>query len=117
MRRASGPRRPTPFRGPPAYRSPQFIHRHSLRQSRCREIVYVCARHPNGLTESQHRKLLARNAEAKGWGWQRMGRNPSVFVRGRISHADHKTIMLHEWHLLMNTENQSTAMRSLAFLD
>ena len=33
-------------------------------------------------------------------------------------HADHKTITLHGWHrVLMNTENQSRAMRNVAFLD
>ena len=47
-----------------------------------------------------------------------MRRNPLVYVRGRVRHADHKTIMLHGWHrVLMNTERQSQAMRNVAFLD
>ena len=51
-------------------------------------------------------------------GWQIMRRNPKVFVRGRIRHSDHKTIVLPGWHeVLMNTENQSLAMQHVAFLD
>jgi hypothetical protein len=47
-----------------------------------------------------------------------MRRNASVYVRGHIRHADHKTIILHGWHrVLMNTENQAKAMRNVAFLD
>ena len=47
------------------------------------ETVYVCARHPNGVTEKEYRRILAANARAKGWGWQTMRRNPGVYVRGR----------------------------------
>jgi hypothetical protein len=47
-----------------------------------------------------------------------MRRNPGVFVKGRIRHADHATIMLNGWHqVLMNTEAQSKAMKNVAFLD
>ncbi|MDB5350119.1 MAG: hypothetical protein JWN86_1366 [Planctomycetota bacterium] len=57
-------------------------------------------------------------AEAKNWGWRVMQRNAEVYVRGRVRHADHRTITLHGWHrVLMNTENQSRAMRNVAFLD
>ena len=39
-------------------------------------------------------------------------RNMQVMVKGRISHPDHKTILLRGWHMVvMNTENQSDAMR------
>jgi hypothetical protein len=38
--------------------------------------------------------------------------------RARVSHADHKTILLHGWHrMLMNTEHQARAMRNGTFLD
>jgi hypothetical protein len=81
-------------------------------------VVYVCGRYPRGVTENQYRKLLSRNAAARTWGWQTMRRNPAVFVRGRIRHTDHRTIVLREWHrVLMNTENQSAARRNVAFLD
>lgn len=54
----------------------------------------------------------------KGWNWRTMRRNPVVYVRGSVRHADYKTIVLHDWHrVLMNTEGQSRAMRNVAFLD
>jgi len=82
------------------------------------EMVHVSNRHPNGVTESHYRKILGGNPKAKGWGWTTMRRNPGVYVRGRVRHADHKTIVLRGWHrVLMNTENQSRAMRNVAFLD
>jgi hypothetical protein len=82
------------------------------------ETVYVCPRHPNGVTEAEYKVILTGNPKAKGWGWRIMSRNPGVYVRGRIRHADHRTIVLHGWHrVLMNTEAQSKAMRNVAFLD
>lgn len=82
------------------------------------ETVYVCSRHPNGVTEAQYKVILTGNPKAKGWGWRTMRRNPGVYVKGRIRHADHATITLHGWHrVLMNTEGQSKAMHNVAFLD
>jgi hypothetical protein len=82
------------------------------------ETVHVCIRHPNGVTESQYRKILSSNGGAKNWGWRAMRRNPGVYVRGRIRHPDHATITLQGWHrVVMNTENESRAMRNVAFLD
>lgn len=82
------------------------------------ETVYVCSRCPNGVTEDRYQKILSGNANAKNWGWTTMRRNPGVYVRGRIRHPDHATITLHVWHrVVMNTENQSRAMRNVAFLD
>ncbi len=47
-----------------------------------------------------------------------MQRNPGVFVKGRVSHPDHRTIHLRGWHrVVMNTETQAPAMRHVAFLD
>jgi hypothetical protein len=82
------------------------------------ETVYACSRHSNGVTEAAYRRMVANNPKAKGWGWRTMRRNPGVYVRGRIRHADHKTVVLHSWHrVLMNTENQAKAMKNVAFLD
>ncbi|HSG70977.1 MAG TPA: hypothetical protein VLA12_11210 [Planctomycetaceae bacterium] len=82
------------------------------------ENVYVCSRHPNGVTAAQYQKLLSGNKNAKNWGWTVMRRNPGVYVRGRIRHPDHATITLHRWHrVVMNTEHESRAMRNVAFLD
>jgi len=82
------------------------------------ETVYVCPRHPNGVTEAQYKVIVAGKSKAKGWAWRVMRRNAGVFVRGRVRHADHATITLHDWHrVLMNTEGQSKAMKNVAFLD
>jgi len=41
-----------------------------------------------------------------------------VFAKGAISHPDHATIHLDKWHeVVMNTEQQSRAMRNVAFMD
>ena len=82
------------------------------------EVVYVCSQKPNGLTQAQFNAFVSRKPEAKSWHWSTMRRNPSVYVKGRVRHADHATIVLHDWHrVLMNTESQSAAMRHVAFLD
>jgi hypothetical protein len=82
------------------------------------EMVYVCSRHPAGVSEDQYQRILAHNKKAKGWGWRVMRRNPGVYVKGRVRHADHATITLRGWHqVLMNTEGESKAMRNVAFLD
>jgi hypothetical protein len=82
------------------------------------ETVFVCARHPNGVPAETYRRIVAANPTGRGWNWRAMRRNATVYVRGRIRHLDHATVMLHGWHrVLMNTENQSRAMRNVAFLD
>jgi hypothetical protein len=82
------------------------------------DTVYVSSQHPNGLTETQYRKLISRNPKLRNLQWVTQRRNPGVFVRGKIRHADHKTIILNDWHqVLMNTETQSVAMRHVAFID
>ena len=80
--------------------------------------VYVCRQYPNGLTEQEKKNLLNQNPTASKWNWQVMQRDPTVFVRGSVSHSDHATIHLDGWHrVAMNTENQSRAMAQVAFLD
>lgn len=82
------------------------------------EVVYVCSKKPNGLTQSKFNAFVSRRPEAKKWHWATMRRNPSVYVKGRVRHADHATIVLHDWHrVLMNTESQAASMRHVAFLD
>jgi hypothetical protein len=82
------------------------------------QAVYVCSRHPSGVTEHQYQRIVSDNPEAKRWGWRLMRRNAEVYVRGRVRHADHAAITLHGWHrVVMNTENQSRAMANVAFLD
>jgi hypothetical protein len=80
--------------------------------------VYVCRHRPNGLTEAAYRELLERNPRARFWGWQVMRRDMEVYARGRVRHADHKTVVLAGWHLVqVNTETKAPAMRHVAFLD
>lgn len=82
------------------------------------ELVYVSVQYPNGLTERQYRRLISRKPELRHLHWTTQRRNPGVFVRGRIRHSDHKTIILDGWHeVLMNTETQAAAMRHVAFID
>jgi hypothetical protein len=82
------------------------------------ELVYVSNRRPNGLTQSEFAALVSREPEARHWQWTTMQRDPTVYVRGRVRHADHATITLDGWHqVLMNTETQAAAMKHVAFLD
>jgi len=82
------------------------------------ELVYVCSNRPNGLTETQYRKLLQGNPAAAQWGWRALQRNPRVYARGRIRHPDHATITLSDWHrVVMNTETETETMRNVAFID
>jgi hypothetical protein len=80
------------------------------------ELVYVDAQN-RALTAFQYQRLLRRDATAARHYTPRR-QNMQVLVKGRISHADHKTIVLRDWHrVVMNTENQSAAMRFVAFID
>ena len=83
-----------------------------------RDGLRLLAATPTASPRRSTRRILAGNPKAKGWGWRIMRRNPGVYVRGRVRHADHATITLHGWHrVVMNTEGQSKAMRNVAFLD
>jgi len=82
------------------------------------ETVHVSAKHPNGITPAEYKGLLRSNPNAARWGWRVMTRNPGVYARGTVRHADHETITLPFWHrVLMNTETQSRTMAHVAFLD
>lgn len=82
------------------------------------EPVMVCSRHSRGVTVPQYRGLLASNPSAARWGWHQMMREPDVYVRGRVWHKDHKTVVLDVWHrVAMNTEREAPFARHVAFLD
>lgn len=82
------------------------------------ETVYVCRQYPHGLRETEYRDLLARQPHQASLAWQVRRRDARVFVRGRVRHTDHATILLDDWHRVwMNTENESHAMSQVAFLD
>ncbi len=82
------------------------------------ELVYVSRTRPDGLTESERKALIRSNKAAAQERWTTMRRNAQVYVKGRIAHPDHETVVLPCWHLVqMNTENKAPAMRHIAFLD
>ena len=79
------------------------------------ETVYVSAKYPSGLTAAQYNALTEQERKL---GFRMMKRDAAVYVRGEVTHPDHKTVYLQGWHrVFMNTENRSMAMRYLAFLD
>ena len=81
-------------------------------------LVYVNRYFPNGLTEVERTKLIQQNSAWARQVWWTMVRDPIVHVRGRISHADHATLVLSDWHrVVMNTENQARGNAFVAFLD
>lgn len=78
------------------------------------EAVRVHRRHaPNGITEVEFARLTKEVQEEPGW--RNMVRNPEAFVRGKIRHPDHKTIVLKEWHKVV--ANREVGSRNVAFLD
>jgi hypothetical protein len=82
------------------------------------KLVYVSPMAPEGLSEEAYRKRLHDDPRASRIPWRTMRRNPRVYVRGRISHPDHATLVLAEWHrVYMNTETQAKANVAVVFLD
>jgi hypothetical protein len=82
------------------------------------EVVWVCGKRPNGVTRGQYEQLLKSNPKTRSWDWRQMRRGAAVYVRGRVWHKDHKTIVLDTWHrVLMNTENEAPGARHVVFLD
>lgn len=82
------------------------------------ETVMVCTYRPSGLTEAQYSELLQVNRKAAKWDWRQMVREPRVYVRGRVWHADHKTVVLDVWHrVAMNTEREASFASRVVFLD
>lgn len=80
------------------------------------ETVYVSPGAPNGLTDDEYRALSG--GERSRWSWRVARRNPRVYVRGRVRHPDHATVVLDDWHeVFSNTEHLSHAMRNVVFLD
>lgn len=74
----------------------------------------------NGISKEKYDKFIKEN-ENKSWkksGWTQMMRDAKPYARGRITHADHATVVLHGWHLIVpNTESNAQAMKHVVFLD
>jgi hypothetical protein len=82
------------------------------------ETVWVSRRAPDGLTEGEYRQLLLTTPRARDWGWRVMRRNPEVYARGSVRHADHRTVVLGGWHrVMMNTEQAAAGNAQVVFLD
>jgi hypothetical protein len=68
-----------------------------------------------GISAEEYKRLAERERKL---GFTMMKGDAAVYVRGEVRHPDHETITLNGWHrVLMNTENRSSALRYLAFLD
>jgi hypothetical protein len=81
-------------------------------------LVMVCDKHPAGIAMENYARLLQKNPSAKHWNWQQMRRGALLYVRGRVWHPDHQTIVLDCWHrVVMNTEGQAPGSRAVVFLD
>jgi hypothetical protein len=82
------------------------------------ESVMVCDRHPAGVPLNSYGKILRKNPKARSWNWRQMRRDAEVYVRGRVWHPDHKTLVLACWHrVLMNTEHLAPGRSNVTFLD
>jgi len=80
--------------------------------------VCVCPQHPAGVSESEMNAIVATNRRARGWGWRRMTRDASVYVRGKVRHGDHATIRLDAWHqVYLNNERFASWAERIVFLD
>jgi hypothetical protein len=80
--------------------------------------VYVCHRHPAGVSQEEYDGIVKADPAARRWRWQGMTRDAEVYSRGRVRHPAHRALALRGWHRVwMNTERKSRAMRHVAFLD
>ncbi len=81
------------------------------------EAVWVHAAHaPQGIRASQYGQLPRKLRRRPGW--IRQVREPELYARGRVRHADHATVRLRGWHrVLMNTERFAPAAQAVTFLD
>ena len=82
------------------------------------ERVYVCSRHPEGVSQERYAAMVKRDPSLLGLDWRAMARNPRVYARGTVRHPDHATITLREWcRVLLNTETEAPSMPRMAFID
>jgi hypothetical protein len=72
------------------------------------EREFICDRYPRLVFfEAEYREMLATRRKAKRWNWRQLPFEPDVYVRGWVTHPDHKPMHLDIWHRVeMNTEDQ-----------
>jgi len=79
------------------------------------ETVYVNQTiAPNGFTLKQKEKYLKNHPTFSGL-FSTMRRNATVYVKGKVTHKDHKTVELKSWHEVFMSRETSNS--SNAFLD
>lgn len=74
-------------------------------------LVYVCIKFPNGLTQLQYDEHIHAHPEDKKLGWHTTLRDPQVAVMGKITHPDHKTLILPWWHRVATSAEANAPMR------
>ena len=80
--------------------------------------VYRCFWSPLVLPEREYLDFLRAHPDARSWGWRAWRRDMKNYVWGRVTHPDHRTVVLDGWHRVeMNTEDRTAAGRQLLFLD
>jgi hypothetical protein len=81
--------------------------------------VYVSRVAPNGLTVKEHTDWVKNNPDRKEIRWDYRVRDPQVWVKGKITHREHKTLDLGEmWHqCVLNRENEAPGARNVSFID
>ncbi len=81
-------------------------------------MVWVSEYFSHGVTYETYRHFLKTDKDAADWNWRSGMRLPTLYVRGRITHPDHKTIVLAGWHrVVVNTEYEAPWANSVLYLD
>jgi len=85
------------------------------------ELVHVHGRYaPNGVSAAEKKRIIEgeKNRRLAKIGWSTMVGDAEVYVRGRVRHPDHSTVVLKGWHRVYpNTEDKSVAFVHMRFLD
>ncbi len=82
------------------------------------ELVYVVSGESDILSEAEYRQRKLAEPDFDRRGVRTKVGNPQMFVRGRIRHPDHATIVLLKWHrVLSNAGGIASDVPSVAFLD
>ena len=91
---------------------------HVLREAYRRGGTAVYVQSGSGRIISQAQYARLSETDRRTGNWNRRTRDPELYARGTVRHPDHATITLRGWHrVLMNTENEASAMRHVAFID
>jgi hypothetical protein len=78
--------------------------------------VYVCDRYPSGLTEKERASLIRERPAAAHLPWHVGFAGATVFVKGRVRHPDHRTVVLRTWHRVL-VSDEFTGSTQIRFVD